>query len=147
MKKLFQPTTKMMIVIPLVALVLTLSAFTNASPGTIHATPHPSSYLASKVDIRPDCNGSVTASPRLQNVIVYYTAVLHVNWYCEGGFHVVVNVAWGDGGTSSYTCWANCTSGEQDMDWTYTRAGNYYPSITMGGFASGNTSAQFVVVA
>ena len=140
---------KLMVIVPLVAIVVALSAFTSPSTGVMnkasHSVSHESTHVESKGQFRPYCSGYVTASPHTQYVYVHATAVLHVNWYCEGGFHVVVNVNWGDGSSSNYTCWANCTSGEQDMDSSYNNTGTYHPNIYMNGSASGSTSATIIV--
>lgn len=75
MKKLFQPSTKIMIVIPLVALVLTLSAFTNASPGTMRTTSRSGSHLASNAKLV-----SVTTASMFVNCNQHPSTTVLKNW-------------------------------------------------------------------
>lgn len=96
-------------------------------------------------DPHPFCNGSVSVTPDYQSIKVHSNVYLNVTWSCEGGFYVTVDVNWGDGGTSSYTCWANCTSGSQPMQHVYSRTGTYHPDIIMGGNASGSASVTVYV--
>lgn len=74
MKKLFQPTPKFVIVIPLIVLVLTLSAFTT-SPGAIRATPRSSSHLASNATLV-----SVTSATMFVNCNQHPGATVLKNW-------------------------------------------------------------------
>jgi hypothetical protein len=93
----------------------------------------------------PLCTGYVTANPTYQSDPVNTTATVNVNWYCEGTFHVVANINWGDGNSDNYTCWSNCSSGSTQFNHVYVTRGYFYPYIYMNGSASGSTSVTVYV--
>ena len=133
------------------ALLLTLSGFTSVS--TAHAAglgsrPTQSAPTAhkSKITPAPSCNGSVNATPYYQSINVGQYAAQHVNWSCEGYFNVTVNLDWGDGNTTTYTCYSNCNSGGTDMGHQYNQRGEFYLVVYMTGSASGSYGSNIVDV-
>jgi len=120
-------------------LVLATVAF---RPAVARAGAH-SSHVPSQANTAaaPFCSGGVDASPYSQDLGVNQWATLVTRWSCEGGVHVVVNVDWGDGSSSSYTCWANYGSGSTTFAHQYTRPGAFTIKVSMSGFASGNDTA------
>jgi hypothetical protein len=111
---------------------------TTASAHTLHPT-HAATYAS------PECNGSIKVTPASQSLSVNQTGAIEVNWSCEGNVYVVTDVVWADGAVTSYTCWANCSSGSIAMQHAYSRKGTYYPYTYMGGNASGFASVKIVV--
>jgi hypothetical protein len=73
----------------------------------------------------PLCTGYVTANPTYESDPVNTTATVNVNWYCEGTFHVVANIKWGDGNSDNYTCWSNCSSGSTQFNHVYVTRGYF----------------------
>lgn len=100
---------------------------------------------AASAQVQPLCSGYVTANPTYQSDPSYTTATVNVHWYCEGWFHVVSNIRWGDGQSDNYTCWTNCNSGTNQFNHVYVTRGDYHPYIYMNGSASGSTSVEIYI--
>jgi hypothetical protein len=56
-----------------------------------------------------------------------------VHWECEDVFDVTIRIDWGDGQSDSYTCWANCGSGDTTFRHLYTYANDFHPEIGRTG--------------
>jgi hypothetical protein len=109
-------------------------------------TPAGASAQPTTGTVRPACSGTVSASPSGQTVTLGFDTALTVTWNCQGGSFVRVNMDWGDGSTSSYTCLNNCGEGQVVMHKSDSTTGKYSSRrtytvrVSMSGFASGNAS-------
>jgi hypothetical protein len=116
-----------------------------ASHPALAASTNLTATQTASAQVQPLCSGYVTANPTYQSDPVNTTATVNVNWYCEGWFHVVANISWGDGNSDNYTCWSNCVSGSTQLNHVYVTRGDYFPYIYMNGSASGSTSVEIYV--
>jgi hypothetical protein len=126
-------------------LVIFLGGLSTITPplASAHSINKPSSqHNLVSTAVRPYCSGSVSITPSSEALRRGQTALFTVYWSCQGNVYVIVAANWGDGGTSSYTCWANCSSGSQDMHHTYNSAATYGITMTMAGNASGQAFAN-----
>jgi hypothetical protein len=118
------------------------------SAPALAASGSPAAAVSSEARVStatPACSGSVTASPYTQSAYPGQLVWVTVYWYCEGWSHVVANIKWRDGSSDSYTCWANCGSGQTSFSHVYVSSGDYWPYIYMNGSASGSTSVEIYI--
>ena len=120
---------KLAIALGLLALLLTVSAFTFAPSKAFAATTHASTGH-SKASVQPLCGTSVwwwssdSTSVNAGNPISE-----GFSWQCAGNNAQDWIIDWRDGNTNSYWCYVNCTSGSFTGSHTYLRAGTYVAKV------------------